>query len=205
MVLIWDVLPWPARVGFDTWAAIGAAASVLMTYICLLSLARLPRRWWWVRAGAIASASLLVMWIITIVVGELREREGMPPLGVLVILTGCGTICVVLLHWVGASTTPEPAVTTVLVLGLVCPRCGLSQELPAGRSKCRQCGLTFRIEIEEEHCPKCGYVLYRLTSDRCPECGTPVLHSAGQTEGVSVVSWDDVAAGKGPASTTTPP
>ena len=32
----------------------------------------------------------------------------------------------------------------------------------------------FRIEIEEAACATCGYPLYKLTSDRCPECGTPI-------------------------------
>jgi predicted amidophosphoribosyltransferase len=36
------------------------------------------------------------------------------------------------------------------------------------------------IKVDEPHCETCGYLLYRLKSDRCPECGTPVV-KAGMT------------------------
>ncbi len=178
LLLAWDYfsgMDWPQREPIQD-ATVGiVSAGVLMAYVCLLGLARLSKRWQWVRIATIASASLLVAWYIAVIAGFLSERGSGPPVGVLIITTGCGTLCTVLLHWVGASAAPEAMVTTTLALSLTCPRCGAAQELPAGRSKCRQCGLSFRIEIEEEHCAKCGYVLYRLTSDRCPECGAPVF------------------------------
>ena len=95
-------------------------------------------------------------------------------LAALGILTGCGAICVPILHRLSAMPVVEHMVTTKLMLTLTCPRCESRQELPVGHSKCSKCGLRMNIEIEEEHCSKCGYVLYKLTSDRCPECGTPI-------------------------------
>lgn len=34
------------------------------------------------------------------------------------------------------------------------------------------------------HCPRCGYSLIGLPSDRCPECGTPVVRQ--ETSGVGI-------------------
>ncbi|MEW6252663.1 MAG: hypothetical protein AB1716_18660 [Planctomycetota bacterium] len=166
----WSRIPWPARRYWESAAILGTVAGLLCAYVCLTSLARPPRGWRWVRSAAQLCAALLGAWIAVIILRNLSEREGLPPLVILIILTACGTLCTVLLHWLGGLHRPD-ATTTPLLLALTCPRCRLTQELTAGRARCRECGLTLRIEIEEETCPKCGYVLYRLTSDRCPECG----------------------------------
>ncbi len=94
------------------------------------------------------------------------------------ILTGCLLLSVPLLHWFNALRE-RAAVTTAVRLWLRCPRCGREQELAAGGGTCVQCRLRLRIEIEEERCPACGYLLYRLTSSNCPECGAPILAYTG--------------------------
>ena len=147
---------------------------LLLAYLCLTALTRLRRPWGWVRVVSQIAAALLAAWVATIVLNRLSEREALPALLVLIMLTGCGTLCTILLHWLGTLHRTD-AVTTPLVLTLTCPRCGRSQEWAAGRGRCASCGLVVRIEIEEERCPRCGYSLYRLTSDRCPECGAPVF------------------------------
>jgi len=184
LLLVWNYfsgIPWRDRVPIERSTAGIVTAAVLMGYICLIGLARLSRRWQWVRVATIGSGFALAAYIIAIIIRNISETEAMPVLGTLIITTGCGTLCVVLLHWVGASAVQEPAVTTPMVIRLVCPRCGDAQELPAGRARCRTCRLTLCIQIEEEHCATCGYLLYRLTSDRCPECGTPIAWAAPAT------------------------
>jgi Zn finger protein HypA/HybF involved in hydrogenase expression len=67
---------------------------------------------------------------------------------------------------------PDIAVT------LFCPLCRKKQAIPAGGSACKGCGLRIEVRTEEPTCSQCGYLLYRLTSDNCPECGTPVQRPA---------------------------
>ena len=94
---------------------------------------------------------------------------------ILLALTGVGLGSTLILRWM-QSLRPQPSlVTSKLVLNLTCPRCGERQDMAAGRSRCRKCRLVICVEIEEERCRACGYVLYRLTSERCPECGAAVM------------------------------
>lgn len=74
-----------------------------------------------------------------------------------------------------------------------CPRCDFEQTLPAGRSACQACGLRIELRLEEPRCKTCNYLLYKLTSDRCPECGTPVPSAV--KVGVAGVSRQPQASG----------
>lgn len=58
-------------------------------------------------------------------------------------------------------------------LTVTCPRCQIAASTLAGDSSCPTCGLRRRIDLETPACTKCGYLLTGLSSDRCPECGTP--------------------------------
>lgn len=156
----------------------GATWSVYLALVCLLALARLKQRWRWTRYATQISATLLGLLISGLIVFEPNDDEWARALGVLAILTGCGTICVPILHKLSAMPPGEQLATTALILGITCPRCEQTQEVPAGRSRCGKCGLRFNIQIEEEACSGCGYPLYKLTSDRCPECGTPITAKA---------------------------
>jgi ssDNA-binding Zn-finger/Zn-ribbon topoisomerase 1 len=66
----------------------------------------------------------------------------------------------------------EPASPELSEMTVVCPRCRRKQAVPIGNSACEACGLRISIRIEDPRCPQCEYLLYGLTSDRCPECGT---------------------------------
>lgn len=64
--------------------------------------------------------------------------------------------------------------TTGATVALTCPRCAEVQEIRAGRRRCRRCRLVIALDVEEPRCAGCGFALYRLTADRCPECGRAI-------------------------------
>jgi rRNA maturation endonuclease Nob1 len=57
---------------------------------------------------------------------------------------------------------------------VVCPACRRRQPVVLGGDRCAGCGLRIEVRVEEPRCRRCGYLLLRLSSDVCPECGTPV-------------------------------
>ncbi|MEE8155696.1 MAG: hypothetical protein V3T53_12150 [Phycisphaerales bacterium] len=96
-------------------------------------------------------------------------------MGVLGILTACGTVVTPIIWKVQAVHRVDSAVPipSRLHIDIKCPRCHMQQELLAGPSKCATCGLRITVQVEEPRCT-CGYQLYRLESERCPECGREV-------------------------------
>jgi len=66
---------------------------------------------------------------------------------------------------------------TSIPITLTCPRCAESIQAKSNKeSRCQSCKLKVRVQIEEPRCT-CGYLLYKLHSDTCPECGKPVPQS----------------------------
>jgi hypothetical protein len=65
------------------------------------------------------------------------------------------------------------AMAQEVLVDMVCPRCGLQQELPTDQAACRQCRLEIRIRIDEPCCD-CGFLLYRFDGEACPECGRSI-------------------------------
>lgn len=58
-------------------------------------------------------------------------------------------------------------------LTTMCPHCAVPCAAPSGTSQCRSCGGVIHVRIEEPECT-CGYVLFRMSSNQCPECGAAV-------------------------------
>tara|TARA_R110000744_G_scaffold89139_8_gene173427 strand:+ start:380 stop:1261 length:882 start_codon:yes stop_codon:yes gene_type:complete len=66
---------------------------------------------------------------------------------------------------------------TTLPVTLTCPRCAANIQARSNKeSRCQNCKLKVRVQIEEPRCT-CGYLLYKLQSNTCPECGKPVPES----------------------------
>ncbi len=152
--------------------AIACTLAVAIPHVGLLAMARLRKDYLWVRTSTVIVIGILATLIIVLVIFEGPESDAMIRImGALGIADVCGSLAVPILHRVSRIREHEAIHSTVLQLQLTCPRCGLGQQLPAGRTQCTSCGLRLRIEIEEEHCAECGYVLYGNESGVCPECG----------------------------------
>lgn len=93
-------------------------------------------------------------------------------------LNGAGTIALYLLAAIGSQErSAAESLPPRVSLSAACPRCKAVNTFPAGRSECQSCGLRVTLDIEEPRCP-CGYLLYKLDSPNCPECGRAVRHSS---------------------------
>jgi hypothetical protein len=68
-----------------------------------------------------------------------------------------------------------PAVETFeapKLVQVVCPRCGMSQQIAAGGDgdRCAGCSLHIEVRVADSRCA-CGYLIVGPSGGRCPECG----------------------------------
>jgi ribosomal protein L37E len=173
LYMTWADPPWPELQIEIPWMMGGLVWTACLLLLGVLGMARVRRPWNALNRLTQALLVILALLLTVVIIFELDDEFMLRVIGILVVLSACGAISVPVLQRLSVPRM-DAVVTTALVLHIVCPRCGKPQELAAGHSRCGACGLRLYIEIEEERCAKCGYVLYRLTSDRCPECGTPV-------------------------------
>jgi hypothetical protein len=90
------------------------------------------------------------------------------------IITCCGSLALLVLAKINRNLDRVPVLSEIRDMIVICPGCKKKQTLPIGESACAGCGLKISIRVEEPRCPNCDYLLFMLTSDRCPECGTIV-------------------------------
>lgn len=96
------------------------------------------------------------------------------------ILTLCATLSLIITARLtrGINIAPTDALVMGSLIDLFCPRCKTRQSLPAGDSACNHCDLRISIKIQEPRCTHCGYMLHKLATPFCPECGQPVTQPA---------------------------
>jgi hypothetical protein len=184
LILIWVDWSLLAARG-ERMAQTGGTFTVLACGAALVGLLSLPRfdqrppsivRWSTVGVSAALGLQILGMiwwfdWIERYIDDEILARG----MGVLCILTACGSVITPILWKVQAMRRAGSveSVPLKVKVGIECPRCHAKQSLMTGPARCTECGLRITIDVEEPRCV-CGYLLYHLASDRCPECGRAV-------------------------------
>lgn len=158
--------------------------AVIIAHANLVLLSPLTPGQLWVRWGTIAAViltSLLVDLIALKGDGASENDLVSRAAAATAIAAGCGTLALLVLARLNRKIATRSVPAGVKELTLICPWCQRKQALPLGASSCSGCKLKFQITVEEPHCPNCDYLLYMLTSDRCPECGT-VIRAAEELE-----------------------
>ncbi|MHC4141142.1 MAG: hypothetical protein ACYSUF_04405 [Planctomycetota bacterium] len=90
------------------------------------------------------------------------------------ILTSCGALALAVLARLNRRVDFESLTRAFADITVVCPRCRKKQSIGLGGAACKFCSLRIEVQVEEPVCRECGYLLYQLTSDVCPECGTAI-------------------------------
>jgi hypothetical protein len=167
------------------WVIIGFCA-----HLNLLLMARTKPAFAWLRGLTIGASIVCGTFVVIAVFHDDTETI----VGLILapgIASLCGSLALVALTLMNrrfdyrADATPSGLLKEIQ---LTCPRCSKSQTLPLGDSLCSQCGLKFSIQATEPQCLQCGYLLYGLSTPRCPECGAAVPTSAAAAPAVSHIS-----------------
>jgi len=159
------------------------AIAGVSAYANLLLFCPLKPHQFWVRTATIASAILTAALVDLHVVDSVLK---LPIDGDMLnrftaaagIVASCGTLALSVLARMNRGVKFEPVTAELREMSVVCPRCQKKQLIEVGKSACKFCKLRISIEIEEPRCPNCDYLLFTLTSGRCPECGTPIGEDA---------------------------
>ena len=161
------------RESFITWSA---SLAVVIAHANLSFYAVLTPATRWLRSATIATlmiaAALIGLQVQKGWDSEIAQRIT----AAAGICAACGSMAMAIISRLNKKTERQMvAPAEVKAIELICPGCQKRQILPLGEHACAECGLRFAIKIDEPRCENCGYLLYRLKSDKCPECGTVIV------------------------------
>jgi hypothetical protein len=165
---------WASKNEWETWSLF-AAAGIYVAYANLIMRVPLKRGQGWLRVGTLlagAATAVLGELIIFGIDDDIMARGA----AAAAILTSCGTLALAVLARLNRRIDFEPLPREMRYITVFCPRCRKKQSLELGGAECTSCGLRIEVRAEEPRCAQCGYLLYKLTSDTCPECGTQIRH-----------------------------
>jgi putative flippase GtrA len=167
-------------------ALIGLSATIAhanLTGFCLLNGYQR-----WLRIASIAAVVLTATFVESMAIAnDLHDGDSLVArgAGASALAAACGTLAVVIVSRLNRKVARRTVPENVKQLTLICPWCGRKESLPLGSSACGGCGLKFEIRVEEPRCTHCDYLLYMMTSDKCPECGTPIDRPTAQAQPIA--------------------
>ena len=181
-----------------TWGIwFGAVALVQIGLLSLLDI-RASRVARLVRVGTFATASVLAVGFFgqasDVIELESPYEDWFQRLLIFIcMVNAAGTVGTYLLAAMESlQRPPVESLPSNVALSATCPRCNAANTFPVGKSACTSCDLRVTLDIQEPRCP-CGYLLYKLDSPNCPECGRLVR---GNAAAPATDSRDIVAAAK---------
>jgi hypothetical protein len=135
-------------------AATGVMA-IATAHDCLLSLARLARRFIWARVVALASVYGLALFVIVCIYSEPGGDLAFRVIGALAIVVAAITIIIPIFHRLSrddfqkAVAKPESD-SRGRWATITCPQCGTSQPNSLAATECEKCGCRFVVSILAE-------------------------------------------------------
>jgi len=156
------------------------SVAAVLAHANLMLLCPLKAGQTWLRTGTVIALALTAAWLDSIVIndeilGGATDSEFLARgAGATGIVAACGTLALLVLARLNRSVDYEDSSELPVAMTVVCPRCRRRQTIPIGAATCAACNLRIHTRIEEPRCPNCDYLLYGLTSDRCPECGEAI-------------------------------
>lgn len=165
--------------GFVAWCVLISAA-IVVAHANLALYTPLAPRQRWILAVAIG-ATIVTAALFDVLIAEEKLAQSRFSayafdriLAAAAIVASCGSLALCVLARMNRRVEFEPVMAELVNVVVICPRCRRKQQVHVGGAVCSGCGLRITISVEEPRCPTCEYLLYGLTSDRCPECGSVI-------------------------------
>ncbi len=175
----WNSTPWDGEI-----ITLFVAAGIYVAYANVIMRVPLTPGQRWLRVGALVTGAATAIFSELIFFDLAGGSSGFSDGIVLrldaaaAILTACGTLALAVLSLLNRRVNFESLSRELLRITIFCPRCRRKQSIELGGAACKACGLRINVRAEEPCCSRCGYLLYKLASDVCPECGTPIAAPA---------------------------
>jgi len=134
----------------------------------------------WLLYGTLGSGAVSIL-LTELIVFDVHHEIVLRGAGATGIVAACGTMALALLARLNRRVDFRSTSDEWASVVLSCPRCRRKQTIGLGGATCKACGLRIDVRVEEPSCANCGYLLYKLTSDVCPECGTSIPGDAAAT------------------------
>jgi hypothetical protein len=143
---------------FAKFTASAGLLSVATAHYCLLSLAKLARRFGWARTAAFVAVYLLAGFFIYIIYFEPKGDRFVRIVGATSIVVAALTILTPLFHRLSRSDFDEPVPAIAgtkrrLHATVGCPQCGSAQPGSLAEIKCDKCGCRFVVTILDDGVP----------------------------------------------------